>query len=81
MGQDCRVCFTLMIEYTESEKIIKAKMCKGLSTARTKTLDSALVPDDCETVFDVIERVKVLAWKIFYISNCSTVKLQNSGLF
>ena len=58
-----------MIEYTEREKIIKAKMCKGLSTARTKTLDSALVPDDCETVFDVIDRVKVLAWKKFlYVS-------------
>jgi len=51
-----------MIEYTKSEKIIKAKMCKGLSTARTKTLDSALVPDDCETVFDVIERVKDLIY-------------------
>ena len=58
-----------MIEYTGNAKIIKAKMCKGLSTARTKTLDSALVPDDCETIFDVIDRVKVWAQKKAYISS------------
>ena len=70
-GQDCRVCFTLVIEYTVNGKIIKAKMCKGLSTARTKTLDSALIPDECETIFDVIERVKVWARKRSYISSFS----------
>ena len=63
-GQDCRVCFTLVITYGQTaKKTIESKMCKGLSTQRVNQLDRALIDNDDESVFDVIERVKDLIYE------------------
>ena len=62
-GQDCRVCFTLVLTYGQTRKTIESRMCKGLSTQRVNQLDRALIDNDDESVFDVIERVKDLIYE------------------